>query len=242
MCPPLSVLRNLTKRQANGLEEILKSLVSGFKPSATMYVPIAVDASTGVRRNELLAFRWTDFDAQAKTLRVERALEVTKKFGVRYKVPKTWRGKRTIALDDGTAALLTAEREKHQRVLAGIPDGAVVDLSLVRLPDDALIFPGAPGPGESFDFAKPRDPSAFSKSFRRGADALGFVGFEFHHLRGTHATLLLDKGMPVHTVAERIGDDPAVLLRNYAKRKRKQTADTSVATVINAISAGILES
>ncbi|MDF0494852.1 hypothetical protein [Bradyrhizobium yuanmingense] len=48
--------------------------------------------------------------------------------------------------------------------------------------------------------------------------------------------------MPVHTVAERIGDDPAVLLRNYAKRKRKQTADTSVATVINAISAGILGS
>ncbi|TYL99740.1 tyrosine-type recombinase/integrase [Bradyrhizobium rifense] len=110
------------------------------------------------------------------------------------------------------------------------------------MPEDALIFPGSPAAGQSFDFAKPRDPSAFSKFFRRGADALGFEGFEFHHLRGTHATLLLDKGVPVHTVAERIGDDPAVLLRNYAKRKRKQTADTSVTTVINAISAGILGS
>jgi integrase len=69
----------------------------------------------------------------------------------------------------------------------------------------------------------PRAPSTFSKQFRRGADALGFVGFEFHHLRGIHATLLRDKGVPVHTVAERIGHDPAVLLRNYAKRKRKQT-------------------
>lgn len=223
-------------------ERDLKTLVSGFKPSATMYVPVAVDASTGVRRNELLAFRWTDFDPQAKTLRVERALEVTKKFGVRYKVPKTWRGKRTIALDDGAVALLLAERGKLQRLLAGIPDGADVDLSLVRLPEDALIFPASPAPGKNFDFAKPRDPSAFSKQFRRGADALGFVGFEFHHLRGTHATLLLDKGVPVHTVAERIGDDPAVLLRNYAKRKRTKTADTSVTTVINAISAGILGS
>lgn len=223
-------------------EPDLKTLVNGFKPSATMYVPVAVDASTGVRRNELLAFRWVDFDPEKKSLRVERALEVTKKFGTRYKQPKTWRGKRTIALDDGTVALLLAEREKLQRLLAGIPDGADVDLSLVRLPEDALIFPGVPSAGQSFDFAKPRDPSAFSKSFRRGADALGFVRFEFHHLRGTHATLLLDKGVPVHTVAERIGDDPAVLLRNYAKRKRKQTADTSVATVINAISAGILGS
>ncbi|WP_407194253.1 hypothetical protein [Bradyrhizobium sp. STM 3566] len=138
--------------------------------------------------------------------------------------------------------MLLAERAKLQRLLAGIPDDVEVDLSLVRLPENALIFPGAPAAGEDFDFAKPRDPSAFSKTFRRGADALGFVGFEFHHLRGTHATLLLDKGVPVHTVAERIGDDPAVRLRNYAKRKRKQTADTSVVDVINAISAGILGS
>lgn len=223
-------------------EPDLKTLVNGFKPSATMYVPVAVDASTGVRRNELLAFRWIDFDPEKKTLRVERAMEVTKKFGIRYKPPKTWRGKRTIALDDGTVALLLSEREKLQRLLAGIPDGSDVDLSLIRLPDDALIFPGAPPAGEDFSFSRPRDPSAFSKRFRALADTLGFEGFEFHHFRGTHATLLLDKGVPVHTVAERIGDDPAVLLRNYAKRKRKQTADTSVATVINAMSAGILGS
>jgi integrase len=40
-----------------------------------------------------------------------------------------------------------------------------------------------------------------------------------HHLRATHTTLLLDRGVPVHTVAERIGNDSAGLLRNYAKRK-----------------------
>lgn len=223
-------------------EADLKTLVTGFKPSATMYAPVAVDASTGVRRNELLAFRWSDFSDEAKTLKVERALEITKKFGIRYKPPKTWRGKRTIALDDATVALLVAEREKHQRIMAGLPEGAEVDLSLIRLPDDALIFPAMPGQRQDFDFAKPRDPSSFSKRFRKAADALGFVDFEFHHLRGTHATLLLDKGVPVHTVAERIGDDPAVLLRNYAKRKRKQTADTSVASVINTLSAGIFGS
>jgi hypothetical protein len=47
--------------------------------------------------------------------------------------------------------------------------------------------------------------------------------------------------VPVHVVAERIGDDPAVLLRNYAKRKRKQTANTSMLPVINARSTGISE-
>jgi integrase len=65
--------------------------------------------------------------------------------------------------------------------------------------------------------------------------------FRFHHLRGTHATLLLDRGVPVHTVAERIGDNPSVLLKNYAKRKREQTADTSVSAVISELAAGFLK-
>ena len=132
------------------------------------------------------------------------------------------------------------EKEKHLRIQAGVPDGADVDLSLIRLPDDALIFPNPPARGAEFSFTAPRDPHTFTKQFMRRAKKLGFAGFKFHHLRGTHATLLLDRGVPVHTVAERIGDDPAVLLRNYAKRKRKQTADNSVASVISSLAAGFL--
>jgi integrase len=44
----------------------------------------------------------------------------------------------------------------------------------------------------------------------------------------------------VHVVAERIGDDPAALLRNYAKPRRKNTADNSVSAVIVALAAGFL--
>ena len=223
------------------LEEAdLGTLVSGFKPSASMYAPVALDAATGARRNELLAFRWTDLDVEKKALRVERAIEVTKKFGVRYKVPKTKRGLRAIALDDASLAILLREKERHQRICAGIPDGVEVDLSLVRLPNDALIFPAPPKSGHDFSFNTPRNPRNFSKEFARRARRLGFAGFTFHHLRGTHATLLLDRGVPVHIVAERIGDDPAVLLRNYAKRKRKTAANSSISADLNALSAGFL--
>jgi len=98
------------------------------------------------------------------------------------------------------------------------------------------MFPNDPSAG-----ATPRNPRNFSKEFARRATLLGFPDLRFHDLRGTHATLLLDRGVPVHVVAERIGDDPAVLLRNYAKRKRKNTADTSVSAVINALAAGFLK-
>jgi len=155
-------------------ETDLATLVTGFKPSPTMYAPVAIDAATGARRNELLAFRWTDFDHEKKTLKVERALEVTKKFGVRYKPPKTWRGRRTIALDDGCVRILLEERQQHLKIMAGVPDGADVDLSLVRLPDDALIFPAMPGPGEDFSFSTARDPRNFSKEFARAGQAARF--------------------------------------------------------------------
>jgi integrase len=215
----------------------LRTLVKGFKGSA-LFPIVAVAAFTGARRNEILALRWDDLDTAAKTLRIERAIEETDEHGLRIKGPKTERGKRTITIDDDLIALLVADRERHLRIVAGVPDSATVDLSLVKLPVDALMFPNPPGPGEGFSFTKLRNPRNTTKEFVRKATALGFPGLRLHDLRGTHETLLLDAGVPVHVVAARCGHDPAVLLRSYAKRTKK--ADTSAAAVIGAMSKGIL--
>ena len=101
----------------------LRTLVQGFKGSA-LFPIVAVAAFTGARRNEILAPRWDDFDPAAKTMRIERAIEETDEHGLRIKGPKTERGKRTITIDDDLIALLVAERERHLRIVAGVPDGA----------------------------------------------------------------------------------------------------------------------
>ena len=216
----------------------LRALVQGFKGSA-LFAIVAIAAFTGARRNEILALQWDDLDVENKTLRIERAIEETEEHGLRIKGPKTERGKRTITIDDDLIALLLAERERHLRIAAGVPDGATVDLSLVKLPADALMFPNPPGLGEGFSFTKLRNPRNTTKEFVRKATALGFAGLRLHDLRGTHETLLLDEGVPVHVVAARCGHDPAVLLRSYAKRTRK--ADTSAAEIIGALSRRALE-
>jgi integrase len=208
----------------------LRALVQGFK-RRSFFPMVAVAAFTGARRNEILALRWDDLDVANKTLRIERALEVTAKYGMRFKEPKTARGKRTITIDDDLIALLVAERERHLRIVAGVPDGTNVDLSLVKLPPDAMMFPGS-------GFTRPRHPNSVSKEFKRKATALGFPGLRFHDLRGTHETLLLDQGVPVHVVAARCGHDPAVMLRSYAKRTKR--ADISAAAVIGSITRGVL--
>ena len=197
---------------------------------------VAVAAFTGARRNEILGLRWSDLNIGDKTLRIERAVEQVRKQPLALKEPKTARGKRTITIDDGLLGILVDVREKLLRIVAGVPDSVAVDLSLVKLPDDTLMFPAAPAPGEDFSFAKLRNPSSTTKEFVRKATRLGFPGLGLHDLRGTHETLLLDAGVPVHVVAARGGHDPAVLLRAYAKRTKK--ADTRAAEAIAALSKG----
>ena len=46
--------------------------------------------------------------------------------------PKTARGRRTINLSESTVAMLLAERERHLRICAGVPDGSDVVPALVR--------------------------------------------------------------------------------------------------------------
>jgi hypothetical protein len=105
-----------------------------------------------------------------------------------------------------------AQRERHLRIAAGVPDSAHVDLSLVKLPTGALKFPNPPAQAESFSFTKLRNPRNTTKEFVRKASALGFGGLRLHDLRGAHETILFDMGVPVHVVAARCGHDPAVLL------------------------------
>ena len=80
-------------------DEQLRTLVQGFKGSPLFGI-VSVAAFTGARRNEILALRWSDLNEEAKTLRIERAIEETKKHGVRFKGPKKDSHKRTIPIDD----------------------------------------------------------------------------------------------------------------------------------------------
>jgi integrase len=147
-------------------EEQLLALVRGFKGSA-LYSIVATAAFTGARRNEILALRWEDLDEANKTLRIAGAVEETDAYGLRLKEPKTERGKRTITINDDLLALLLAQRERHLRITTGVADGVRVDLSLVKLPAGALMFPNPPASGQSFSFTKLRNPRNTTKEFVR---------------------------------------------------------------------------
>jgi integrase len=211
----------------------LEALVQSFRGSS-IYEIVAVAAFTGARRNEILALRWTDLDPVAKTLRIERSLEESRGAIQRFKGPKRESHKRTITIDDALVRLLLSVREQHLRLMACVPAGAAVDLGLIKLPSDALMFPSPVGP----DLTRARNSVGLTRQFENHARKQ-YPGLRLHDLRGSHETALLDSGVPVHVVAKRCGHDPATLLRSYAKRTKG--ADASAAKVIGELLGGPLK-
>jgi len=206
-----SPIKALEQEQVNGLFTALWD-----KPIFTLAV---LATGTGLRRGELLALRWSDLDLEKRTVRVNRAVDLTKEFGVRIKeCPKNDSSRRTIGIDDELCATLQGHR-KAQEALAG---------SLgVDYPADCLVFPcvirrqAGQQPlkqvAHDVSFTRPWHPDAITKEFGREATRAGFPDLSLHDLRHTHATLLLQEGIPVHAVAQRLGHaNPVITLTVYA--------------------------
>jgi integrase len=213
----------------------LEKLLNGFDGNP-LFVLVALAAGTGARVNELLALEWAALDWQTKTLRIDAALKPTKA-GLERGMPKTERSRRTIRLDDGLSALLKAERDRQeaeQRMIQGIGSDVATLRSL--LPERALIFPASP-----LDPAKPRRHGPISKAFAARSTKLGLSGFRFHDLRHTHATLLLQAGVPVAAVSARLGHaNAAVTLGIYSHAT--SDAEAAAASVAGKLLSSVLKS
>jgi integrase len=135
-----------------------------------------VALGTGMRRGELLGLRWEDLDLTVPQLRVAAAL--TSAGGqLRLKGTKT-RKVRTLHLDDDTAAVLARQPR---------PTPAPYPLVFTR-PDGS-----------------PWRPEVISDRWRGQWPGLELPFIRLHDLRHTHATLLLQAGVPIKVVSERLG-------------------------------------
>jgi integrase len=125
---------------------------------------------------------------QARCRRCQQDFHLNVGYKIVLGEPKTARGRRTISLDPGTAAMLRSHRAaqaEHRHLL-----GAVV------LGDD-LVFARADG--------TPVHPDLFSKTFDRAVRRLGLRKVRLHDLRHTYATLALQAGVDAKTVSSRLG-------------------------------------
>ena len=152
-----------------------------------LYVPVLVAVTTGMRRGELLALRWSDLDLKVASLTVNQSLERIKgKF--EFKSPKTKTSRRAITLPRITVEAL----RRHYRLQLE----ERLKLGLGRDPRGLVL--ARPG-------GQPMDADTLTKAFRRLVASAGVAPITFHGLRHTHISHLLMEGVHAKVVSERVG-------------------------------------
>ncbi len=165
-----------------------------------LFLVAALGVATGMRRGELLALRWRDVNLDGAELQVQQSLEQTND-GLRFKAPKTKRGRRTISLP----AFIVTELRAHRRAQTE----QRLALGLGRDGEDALVLRQPDG--------SPLLPDSISSEWRRLVLSLKLPKVSLHALRHTHASQLIASGMDVLTISRRLGHGtPSITLDVYS--------------------------
>ena len=173
--------------------------------------PVLVALTTGIRRGELLALRWSDVNLKALSLTVNQSLERIKG-QFEFKAPKTRTSRRTISLP---AITVEGLRERYRAQLE-----ERLKLGLGRDPR-GLVFSRPDG--------QPMDPDTLSKSFRRLVADAKVTPITFHGLRHTHISHLLMEGVHIKVVSERAGHaNVNITLGVYAAHIPNMQADAAL--------------
>ena len=186
----------------------------------TLGALLRLGALTGARRGELCALRWSDLDAERRTLSIARALTSPK--GRRYAEGPTKNGRaRVIGLSDEILAELAGHRAQRE-ILA--------ELAGVELDPAGFMF----GPEYHADGSVPFRPDYVSRRSREIAvDAeLPVDVCHPHGLRHYFASQGIAAGSDVAAMAATLGHDPALLLSTYA-----HAVDSAKIAAVAAVSA-----
>lgn len=157
-------------------------------PQQAAFYPLAI--YTGARKAELCGLKWSDLDVEKKTLAIVRQLVKVGKAGLLplFGPPKNGKS-RSIDLDERTIELLRRHKAQQaaQRLVLG-----------TSYQDHGLIF--------TRDFGQPILMNNLGqREFARLIELAQVKPITFHGLRHTSATLLLQAGVPIKVVSERLG-------------------------------------
>lgn len=152
-------------------------------------------AYTGVRRGEAFGLKWQDVNFKKKTITVDRTRDNK---GTR--TPKTTRSYRTIKIDD----ILLSQLRKYKTWCKK------TKLSFgMHLKKSDYVF-------ISYQSGTPITEGTIKYSFDRIIKKAKIKRITPHGLRHTHATILINKRVPVTTIAERLGNTPQMIHDTYA--------------------------
>jgi integrase len=149
-----------------------------------LYEVILIAVTTGMRRGEILGLRWADVDFDRSRITVSSALQLDGSLAE----PKTPRSRRDVGMPTTLRDVLRTHKARQNEDKLALGAGYV---------DRGLVFANESGGSWKAD--------GISTLYRGIVKRAGLGTLRFHDLRHTAASLMLEEGLPITTVAAILG-------------------------------------
>ena len=151
------------------------------------HLVLVLIASTGLRRGEALALRWSDVDLDTGLLKVAGTLNRVNG-ALTISEPKTARSRRTVPLPPPLVSMLRKHRTEQRRDKLRAAN---------QWTDTGLLF--------TTELGMPVDPASVLRAIGAAAKKVGMAGVGVHTLRHSAAVAWLENGVHIKAVADLLG-------------------------------------
>jgi integrase len=192
---PLSYVRipkyNEKNKESTDLKiisyEDFNRIIKRFPAGSNFYIPLQIAFHTGMRGGEVTALTWDNVDLENKTISVKHTL-ISKGKGIfELGTPKTKSSYRKIDIGDTLVSIL----KKHK----------------LSQKENKLEY-GTHYKNSNFICTKENGELITTDSLKYLSRIINYdleISFNFHSLRHTHATMLIENGANIKTVQRRLG-------------------------------------
>lgn len=164
-----------------------KKILNRFPVGSNFYIPLQIAFNTGLRGGEVCALTWDDINFDSKTLSVNHTLVEKGKGQVELGTPKTDSSYRTISIGD-TLVKILKDHKRNQK-------------------ENKLKY-GEFYTNSNFICTKENGQLLNTSSLKYLSRIVNYelgIPFNFHALRHTHATMLLEGGANIKDIQKRLG-------------------------------------
>ena len=183
-------------------QEHINMIFERFPKGSTAHIPLLLGYKCGLRLGEAFAITWEDIDFNNSTMTISKQLQWDDKIKMWYITPPKYNSVRTIDIDNELLELLQETKEHQEKAKEYYNEY----YTTLYIDNNNYINESNGTPihfinvRENGGFIQPRIMQHTSSVIHRT-----FPEFDFHSLRHTHCTMLIENNIPLKYIQERLG-------------------------------------